>query len=344
MKKILTMILLISILILTACQDTESKDSDMKIGLVIGITGIDDKSFNQSSWEGITRFAKEENLSSDNYKYTLSYTQDDFAINLSDFADKKMDLTIAPGFYFRNAVQTVAEKYPKQKFLIVDTTIDKQLDNVKSITFATNEGSFLAGIIAANKAKEIDSNTIGFIGGVDIPEIQNFEAGFIQGIKEIDPNLNIKVKYANDFDSPIKGKKIASTMYDDGVKIIFNVAGSTGNGIIEEAVNRNKNGEEVWVIGVDKDQYNDGIYAENKSCILTSMMKRLDNAIYDTLKELKSDSFSGKHIVYSLKNEGISLPKVNPNVNEEWIQIINDYKSKIISGEIEISDVPDRLL
>ncbi len=327
-------------------QGTASSDNNnLKIGLVIAISGIDDKSFNQSTWEGIEKYAEENNLPSENYSYTNSLKDDDFIINLSDFADSNTDLIIGPGYYFNEPITIVSKKYPNSKFLILDAAVDdeKNTGNVMSITFAENEGSFLVGVVTALKAEELGVESVGFIGGKDVPIIQHFEAGYIAGINAINPNIKVNIEYADDFSNPLKGEELAKKLYDNGEKIIFNVAGSTGNGIIKEAVNRNKKGEEVWVIGVDKDQYEEGIYKDDKSCVLTSMVKHLDVATYNTLKTVENGTFKGEHIIYSLKDDGVGLPEINPNLKDEWIQQANKYEQKIIDKELLVPELPERI-
>ncbi len=346
-KSLLFLLSLILVFSSSACgQDSESvNNSKLKIGLVIAISGVDDKSFNQSTWEGIEKYAKENNLPSENYSYTNSRKDDDFIINLSDFADSNADLIIGPGYYFNEPITIVSNKYPNSKFLILDAVIDgeKNSGNVMSITFAEHEGSFLVGVVTALKAEELGLDSVAFIGGKDVPIVQHFEAGYIAGIKAINPEIDVNVEYADDFSNPIKGQELAQKLYNNGEKIIFNVAGSTGNGIIKEAVSRNQNGEEVWVIGVDKDQYEEGIYKDDKSCVLTSMVKHLDIATYNTLQAVEDGNFKGEHIIYSLKDQGVGLPKQNPNLKDEWLTTAKEFEQKIINKEIVVPELPDRL-
>lgn len=316
----------------------ESSDNKLKIAMVSDIGSIDDKSFNQSAWEGILKYANEKKLPRANYSHKNSSKPEDYIINLSNFADSHPALIVSPGYYFKEPIDIVASKYPKQNFLLIDAISKRK--NVLSVTFATNEGSFLAGICAALKANELKSDKIGFLGGIKGKIVEDFRVGFEQGVKTINPDINIVVKYANDFANPNKGQRIASKMYDDGIKIIFNVAGSTGNGLIKEAKKRAKLNQDVWVIGVDKDQYEDGIYKNDKSVVLTSALKKLDVVTYDTIKEVENNKFQGGHKVYTLKNGGVGLPVNNPNIKDEWKKLIAQYKQKILNGEIKVKASP----
>lgn len=306
----------------------------MKIELAVGISGIDDKSFNQSIWETIQKFAKERNIKEGNYNYSHSMSEREYVTNLAILADKQPDLIIASGYYFKKPVDTISEKYPNQKILLLEAETNKQ--NVFSVTFATNEGSFLVGIAAALKAKGAGKDTVGFLGGLNVETVQEFETGFICGVHAIDSDIKILKEFSNDFDNPVLGKKLAKKMYDEGAYIIYNVAGGTGNGLIKEAKERAKNGDDVWVIGVDKNQYEDGIYEEGKSVVLTSMIKKLNVATYETLKKVENKSFKGGHATYRLANDGVGLPDENPNLHADWLTIINKYKAKIISEEIKV--------
>ncbi len=345
-------LLLVSIVFFgfTACQDkkenqakTQSGEKKLTLAMISDIGNIDDRSFNQNTWEGILRYVKEANLPKENYSHTSSHKPEDYINNLSHFADKGIDLIVSPGYYFIGPVNKVAPKYPKQKFLLIDG-VSSDTTNVLSVTFATNEGSYLAGVCTAFKAKEMGVDRVGFLGGIDGDIVQSFEAGFIEGIKVIDSNIKIEVRHADDFANPTKGQRIASQMYDDGIKIIFNVAGNTGNGLIREAKRRAKLGEDVWVVGVDQDQYEDGIWEEGKSVILTSVLKKLDIATYTTIKAVENGTFKAGQKVYSLKNDGVGLPKINPNLKEEWIKVANKYRQDIIDGKIKVSLKPARVL
>ncbi len=346
MKK-LVFVGLITLLLfsLTACGNSDisslSGKSDLKIGLVVGISGIDDRSYNQGAWEGIVQYAQKNNLSESNYSYSHSLTENDYVDDLANYADQKMDLIIAPGYYFDKPIKMVSKKYPEQKFLLIDTICEG--GTIACATFADNEGGFLAGIAAALKAQDMGWNKVGMLGGIDMDLIQRFEAGYTKGVHMIDPEMEVVVMFAGDFSNPRIGEEIASQMYEQGVHIIFNVAGSTGNGLINECVRRAAEGEDVWVVGVDKDQYEDGIYAEGKSCVLTSMLKHLDVATYDTINAVKNGEFKAGHKIYGLKDKGVGIPENNPNLKDEWVTKINEFKNDVVEDKIVVPLIPDRV-
>ncbi len=335
MNRMLLFLLVVFISFSFNSCDSKKDKNDISVVLVSGIGSIDDKSFNQSAWEGILKYAKENNMPKENYIHTNPARTEDFVITLANFADEKRTLIIALAYYLKDAVDIVSSKYPNQKFLLFDS-ISKPNKNISSITFAANEGSFLVGICAALKADEMNLKKVGFLGGMNSKPIQEFEAGFKAGVKIINPNIKVFSFFADDFANPTKGQKIASKMYDKGINIIFNVAATTGNGLIKEAKKRASLGDDVWVVGVDKDQYKYGIYKEGKSVILTSMMKRLDIAVYDTLSSLKKGEFQAGVTLYSLKNNGVSLPKNNPNLKTQWLEIVEKYKNDIINEKIVV--------
>ncbi len=339
MKKFfLTIVVLFTMLFsLVAC----SSDSKLNIGFVVGVSGINDKSYNQNAWEGVKRYAEEAGLPNSNYSYLNAPTENDYIINLARYADQKVDIIVAPGYYFQEPVNRIAEKYPEQKILLIDAVSNGK--NVLSVSFKTNVGSYLVGMIAALKSEEMGVEKVGFLGGEEFDLLHEFEAGYEAGIKAINPKLELVSMYAGDFTNRSKGKKIANEMYDNGVKVIYNVAGYTGTGSIEAAKERALAGEEVWIIGVDKDQYDEGIYEDNKSIILTSMMKNIDILTYKTIKDVADNKYEAGDKAFGLEDGIIGLPKENPNLKEEWLDIIEEHKKDIIDGKIEVPLVPTRV-
>lgn len=312
--------------------------AQFKVGLVTDVGGIDDKSFNQGTWEGIVRFAQDNKLPKTNYKYLQSSAEADYVPNLSTFADEALNLIIAPGFLFEKAMGDVAANYPTRKFLIIDSVVSKP--NVASAVFAEHEGSFLVGVAAALKAKADGKNVLGFIGGMQFPLIEKFQAGFEQGVKAVDPSLKILVDYAGDFAAPDKGQALAQKQFNAGAYIIFHAAGGTGNGMIKEAKERSQKGDVRWAIGVDKDQYADGVYG-NKSAVLTSMMKRVDVAAYEVSKMTMQGKFPGGQVmVFSLANDGVGIPATNPNLSADIVAKVRDFAARIKSGALKVSEVP----
>lgn len=260
-------------------------------------------------------------------------SQKDYEKRLREAAQNN-DLTFASTFKFLESLNNVAKDYPNKNFAIVDTI--SELPNVKSIDFKDEEGSFLMGLIAGNMTK---SNKVGFIGGVKSDVIENFLSGYLSGIKisneEAYKNMeNAKfIKYVGDFENQEDGYKIANEMYDEGVDIIFNAAGDVGLGMFKAAKERNK-----YAIGVDIDAA--AIFPEYANNILSSMLKNIDTAIYNTSKEVINSNFkSGPDNVMEngLKNNGIEIAESTKNlVPKEVLNVINNYKELIINGDLDV--------
>ncbi len=346
---------LTSAFFLASCQKKTGVGAKIRVGLVTDVGGIDDKSFNQGTWEGVKLFGKENNLKEgEGVKYLQSSADADYIPNLSTFADQKMDLIIAPGFLFNQAMYTVAKQFPKQKFMIIDSVVttppDKDKDgkdvpgtggkmvpNVANAVFAANEGSFLAGVAAGLKAKADGKKIVGFVGGMQFPLIANFEVGYDQGVKAVYPEAKILSDYTGSFSDAGKGQALASKQYGAGAYIIYQVAGGSGNGVIQEAKARSAKGDIRWAIGVDKDQYADGIYSGTKSAILTSMMKRVDVAAHDVAVMVRDGKFPGGTVLtFDLKSKGVGLPANNPNLSADIVKAIADYTDQITSGKLKV--------
>ncbi|MDG0789833.1 BMP family ABC transporter substrate-binding protein [Cohnella ginsengisoli] len=298
-----------------------------KIGMVTDLGGVNDKSFNQQAWESLQKIAKDTGAET---KYQESKKDSDYIPLLTKFVKDGYDLTWGIGFLFADAATTVASANPESKLALIDTTPTKELPNVESVLFKENEGSFLVGVVAGLTTK---TNKIGFVGGMELPVIKKFEAGFKAGVAAVNPNATIEVNYVGDFSKPDQGKLAAATMYDGGADIIFHAAGGSGNGVFNEAKDRFKAGKKVWVIGVDKDQ---SIEFGN-DVTLTSMVKKVDEAVYRVSNDLLAGNFHGGQTVeLGLAEGGVGLPVENPNVSKEILDKVEDYKNKIISGEIKV--------
>lgn len=341
MKKILSFALILVLVggLLAGCG--AAVEESFSVGLITDVGGIDDKSFNQSTWEGIEQFQNE--YDGVTTKYLQSDSDADYIPNLSTFSDEGLDLIVAPGFLFEEAMTEVSENFPEQNYLIIDTVVGER-DNVASAVFAEHQGSFLVGVAAALKAEAEGQDTVGFIGGMDFDLIQKFEAGFEAGVYAVNPDMNVLIEYAGDFADTQIGQTLAAKMYDQGAYIIYHAAGGTGNGLIKEAKDRRSSGDDVWAIGVDKDQYLDGIYEGEESAILTSMMKRVDVAAYDVAERTMNGDFPGGEVlVYDLANNGVGLPDENPNLSDDIVSSVAEYKTMVVDGEIEVPELPERL-
>ncbi|MCI5774238.1 MAG: BMP family ABC transporter substrate-binding protein [Erysipelotrichaceae bacterium] len=319
----------------TSTEGTEttstSGECPVTIGLVTDMGGVDDKSFNQSAWEGVQRFAKENGLENC-VSYLQSTTEADYVPNLSTFADEGKDLVMAVGYLFNEAITEVSANYPDTKFLFVDDVVEH--DNVESATFNAEQGSFLVGVAAGLTASENGSKKVGFMGGMEGPIIGSFQAGYEQGVLAACPDCKIYVDYADSFADDAKGQQLAAKQYDLGATVIYQAAGNAGNGVIKEAKERG----DVWAIGVDKDQYEDGMKDDGTSIILTSMLKRVDSATYSACTDLLNGTFEAGVKVFNLSNDGVGAEVTSGrNLSDDVIAQINDYAEKIKNGEIEVT-------
>ncbi|RNB91810.1 BMP family ABC transporter substrate-binding protein [Brevibacillus fluminis] len=305
-----------------------------KIGMVTDVGGVNDNSFNQSAWEGLSKLKTDLKLTDEQVKYLQSTGDADYVPNLTQFVKDKWDLTWGIGFMMADSIKKVADENKDAKLAIIDAEV--QAPNVESVLFKEQEGSFLVGVVAASMTK---SNKVGFVGGVDIPVIKRFEAGFKAGVKAVKPDAKVITIYTGAFDKPDMGKSAASQIYGQGADIVFHAAGSTGDGVFNEAKDRKAKGENVWVIGVDKDQsltFGDDV-------TLTSMVKRVDEAVYRVSKDLTEGKFEGgKTTLLGLKEDGVGLPETSKkNVPEDVLKKVEEFKTKIVNGEITVPDKPE---
>ena len=319
-------------------DDSAKGTCDVKIGFVTDMGGIDDRSFNQGSWEGVEKFAKDNGLDESCYTYLESKTEADYTTNLSTLADDGYEIIIAAGFLFEDALSEVSASYPDTNFVIIDGVVEA--DNVESALFAAEQPSYLAGMAAAMQAKAQGSNDVGFIGGMEGPVIGTFQAGFEQGALDANPDVVVHIDYVGSFADAGKATTLATKQYDAGVKVIFHAAGNAGNGVIKEAQTRSEAGDIVYVVGVDKDQYETGAYGDGKSVILTSALKRVDVATYDAVKAQMEGKFKAGITIYTFKENGVGYPKENPNLSEDIIKALDEASEKITSGELEVWEVP----
>jgi basic membrane protein A and related proteins len=331
----------------TACGSTSSENESsssassgggkgVKIGLAFDVGGRGDHSFNDSAARGADKAKSEFGGSIKELTAKPSDTPADREQRLTDLADAGYNPIIGVGFSYAESMTKVAAKYPKTSFAIVDSVVDAK--NVDSITFTEEQGSYLAGVAAALKTK---TKHVGFIGGVDIPLIKKFEAGYVQGVKDTNAKVKVDVQYlthgsdTSGFTSPDKGKEAASGMLDSGADVIYSAAGSSGTGAIE-AINGKKG---TWAIGVDSDQYNIPGLAKYKSSILTSMVKNVDVGVYDFIKSVND----GKPLTgtnnYSLAKGGVSLATSGGFIDDIQAQL-DAAKKKIVDGTITVKTTP----
>lgn len=349
MKKISGLVLA-SLLVLAGCggspkkEETKSEgngatECKVKVGFVTDMGGIDDRSFNEGSYKGIKDFAKDNGLDASCITYLESKQDADYITNLSTLAEDGYNLVVAAGYLFEDAIQTAGEQFPDTKFLVIDAPVGTE--NIQGALFAANETSYLAGIAAAMKAEELDADAVGFIGGAEGPVIGQFQAGFEQGALSVNPDITIHVDYAASFDDTSKAQTLAKKQYDSGVKVIFHAAGNAGNGVIKEAQTRAEADEEVYVVGVDLDQYDEGLYGDkSNSIILTSALKRVEVASYKAAEAVMNDTFEGGVINYTLKEDGVGYPDENPNLNENITKALDQAIEDVKSGKVKVETEP----
>ncbi|MFZ5354712.1 MAG: BMP family lipoprotein [Bacillota bacterium] len=315
----LVLVLVLTLTMFAGCGQKAAVKANVTYGMVTDVGGLGDKSFNDSAWEGLKRAEKEFGVEP---KILQSTKQEDYEANLGNMA-QSVDLTIAVGFLFENAMKAVADQYPDKKFGVIDTVADKA--NVMSVLFKEHEGSFLVGVIAGLTTK---SNVIGFVGGMEIPVIEKFEAGFIAGVKSVNPNAQVLVDYTGDFGKADLGKEVALKQFAQNADVIFHASGACGIGVIQAADEKG-----FWAIGVDQDQAKES--KNNK--VLCSMIKRVDTGTYTITKALVENKFEGgKVMTLGLKEEGVGYSDGGKNVPAEISKKADAYKKSIIEGKIVV--------
>ncbi len=308
-------------------QSTPSTEKKIQVGIVFDKAGKDDKSFNTSAYQGGLKAEKELGVT----LKTIEPSDDNaYEPALDQFASRNFDIIIAVGFIQEEAVKKVAARYPDHHFAIVDSKVD--LPNVASLLFEEHEGSYLVGMLAGMKSK---TGTIGFVGGMDIPLIHRFAVAYKAGAQAVNPKIIVKENYAgitvDAFKDPTKGKELANAQIAQNADVIFAAAGITGLGVFDAI---EKSG--AYGIGVDSNQ---NWIKPGK--ILTSMLKRVDVAVFDTIKDVKEEKFHGGVNSFSLQNEGIdyAIDKYNESlITPEMKLRVDQAKQDIIHGKISVPD------
>ena len=302
---------------------TMASAKKIKVAMVTDVGGVNDQSFNQSAWEGLTRTKTDLDAK---IAYKESKQDADYAPNLETLTDAEYDLIWGIGFLMGDAIKATAQLNPDQKYAIIDYFYGPETPkNVACAVFQEEQPSFLVGYIAGKMTK---ANKVGFVGGIKFPLIEKFEYGFMAGVKLANPDAEVLRQYAESFTDAAKGKAITNNMYQQGADIVFHAAGGVGDGVIEAAKEKKQ-----WAIGVDKDQ--NYLAPDN---VLTSAMKRVDNAIFDMVKQLKDGSFAGgKAVVYNLSNDGVSIaPTSKKHVPADILAEVDGLIAKIKAGEIVV--------
>src|SRR6478609_9961858 len=321
--------------------EAKREGCNIKVGIVFDIGGKNDRSFNAAAWEGVQRAQKDMNIC----LYDVEPgNPTSIEPAMRAFAERNFDLVIGVGFAQGPIMQKVATDYPNIRFAIVDGVIvdkdGKPLSNVADLVFREHEGSYLVGMIAASKSK---TGTIGFLGGMDIPLIHKFETGYEEGARSVNPKIQIIQNYVGVTDSawnnPGKGKELSLAQIEKGADVIFTAAGNSGLGAFDavEQYGKNDKGEaNKFVIGVDSNQ--NGV---KPGFVLTSMVKRVDNAVYDVVKEVLDGKFDGGFHAFGLDKDGVAYAMDDNNaglIPDDVIARAEDAKKKIIAGEIKVTD------
>ncbi|MCW2606537.1 MAG: nucleoside-binding protein [Frankiales bacterium] len=308
--------------------------SDVKVGLAYDVGGRGDRSFNDSAAAGLDRAKKE--LGVEAQELSPNSSGSDRGDNLRQLAEEGFDPVIAVGFAYAESLKTVAADFPETTFFIVDDS-SVQAPNVKALLFAEEQGSFLVGAAAALKST---TGSVGYIGGVQTPLLQKFEAGFVAGAKQVKPGVKTRVRYLSQppdfsgFGSPDKGKETANGMYDAGVDVVYAAAGGSGVGVFQAALAKKK-----LAIGVDSDQYESVGDPTLQPVIMTSMLKRVDVAVFETLEKVTKGEDVPATNTFDLKSEGVGYSTSGGAVDDIKAQL-DDLKQQIIDGKITVPTEP----
>ncbi|MEU9241550.1 BMP family ABC transporter substrate-binding protein [Streptomyces sp. NPDC048385] len=316
--------------------NSSGKYNGKGIGLAYDIGGKGDQSFNDAAFAGFQKAEKEFGIGGRDIEPQDGESDADKVQRLDTLAKAGYNPIIGVGYSYAPAVKEVAAKYPNITFgMIDDSTI--QAKNVVDMVFAAEQSSYLAGVAAASATKK---DHIGFIGGVDIPLIHTFEAGFDQGAKSVNPKIKIESQYLTQtaaeggFSSPDKGKTAAQGQIDAGADVIYHAAGLSGQGVIEAAAT-----DKVWAIGVDSDQYGQSALAKYKDYILGSALKNVGGAVYDLVKSVHEGKPESGTVEGTLKTGGVGFADTNPKYKAmtKVVAAVDKAKQDIIDGKVTVN-------
>lgn len=307
-------------------EDTEAETEEdidgtgFKIGMVTDVGGVNDGSFNQSAWEGLQRAGEAFGCE---VKYIESKGDADYVPNIESFLDEDYDLIVCVGYMMADAVRDAAELYPDQKFAIIDDASNADLDNVTCMMFEQEQASYLVGLAAGYTT---ESNIVGFVTGAANETMNSFGYGYCAGVLDANPDATILQYNANNFGDASGGKTAVNTMVTKGADVVFHAAGGTGIGVID-GCKENK----IWAIGVDSDQ--SPLAPET---ILTSALKRVDNACYDATKKTILGTLEGGVETYDLAAGGVDIAPTTDNLSKDVLEKIEDAKKDIIAGDLVV--------
>lgn len=307
-------------------EETEAETEEdidgtgFKIGMVTDVGGVNDGSFNQSAWEGLQRAGEAFGCE---VKYIESKGDADYVPNIESFLDEDYDLIVCVGYMMADAVRDAAELYPDQKFAIIDDASNADLDNVTCMMFEQEQASYLVGLAAGYTT---ESNIVGFVTGAANETMNSFGYGYCAGVLDANPDATILQYNANNFGDASGGKTAVNTMVTKGADVVFHAAGGTGIGVID-GCKENK----IWAIGVDSDQ--SPLAPET---ILTSALKRVDNACYDATKKTILGTLEGGVETYDLAAGGVDIAPTKDNLSKDVLEKIEKAKKDIIAGDLVV--------
>ncbi|MBU1803216.1 BMP family ABC transporter substrate-binding protein [Nocardioides sp.] len=319
----------------TTSEETEAPQSDLMVGMAYDVGGRGDQSFNDSAAAGLDQAVAEFGVTSQESEAEDGEAENAREERLRTFADAGFNPIIAVGFAYGPSIGVVSAEYPDVNFAIIDDS-SVEADNVASLVFAEEQGSFLVGAAAALKS---ETGQVGFVGGVETPLIQKFQAGYEAGVAAVDPDITVDVTYLTQvpdfsgFGDPAKGKTAAQGMFDNGADIVYHAAGGSGGGVFEAA---SESGN--LAIGVDSDQYNTADPSV-QDVILTSMLKNVDVAVYTYLSEVVGGTVPSGVTTYDLAADGVGYSTSGGQV-DDIAGDLDAYKQQIIDGEIEVPTAP----
>jgi len=346
-------IVLLSIVAAACAKSTTSGSSNsagpncpsgFKVSLALDVGGLGDQSFNDAANRGLQKAIADGIVCKDNVKLVpANAAGSNLDDNTQALASAGYNYVEGVGFSFSPGIAKIAKQFPNVDFGVIDgyaTTLPggKGAPNVTDLTFKEQEGSYLVGIAAAMQAKADGSSIVGFLGGQTGPLIGKFQAGYTAGVHSVDPGIKVLVEYigytTQAFVNPTAGKALSEKMYTEGADVVYHAAGLSGAGLFQAAAEKKK-----WAIGVDSDQYLTAS-ADQKPYILTSMLKRVDTATYNAIKQAGAGTFKSGFQVFDLAGNGVDFSKSNPALTADMVAAMNAAKQKIIAGQIQVPDTP----
>jgi basic membrane protein A len=360
--RIPSLALLLTLALLSACKGNKEEPPaaprKTKIGLVLGLGGRGDQSFNDSALRGLEQWASGVKYEQGGYKplppernlqlsplgitpvVLQSRVAEDYEPNLQLLADQGVSLSLAVGFMLENAVETAAKRNPEMKYLLVDSPLlsaqnePYTLPNVRTVVFREEEGCYLVGALAGLVTK---TGKVGFVGGMEIPLVKRFEAGFRAGVAATNPKATVVVNYTGSFTNFALGKQVAEDLLVKGTDVLFAAAGVDGLGAIQAVKEARDGGKSVYVIGVDSDPSHLAPKA-----VLSAVVKRVDLVVYEAVRDQQQGRFQGGSLSLGLQEGGITYAPVRldfPGKNEA-LRTLEELKAKIIAGQIKVPTQP----